>query len=181
MSENVKRQIPVFFDPMQKRWPRLRTGVFATGLILSGVFGILIASILSLPVLSPLRLQFEGTRKIGRPPSKTTLLDPRQTALREAKLKIEAEREQKRKAAPRRPAVNHSLPENNLTVGFYVNWDETSMSSLKENIRKLDMVAAEFLHLTGPDGNLKEDSPVGQQQFSQFVRETRPDLQVMAL
>src|SRR5262249_8794341 len=155
MSENVKRQIPVFFDPRQKRWPRLRTGVFATGLILSLVFGVLVVSILSLPVLSPLRLPFEGTKKIGRLPSKTKLEDPRKTTLREAELKIQAEREQKRKAALRRPLVPGPLPSDHLTVGFYVAWDETSMSSLKENIRKLDMVAAEFLHLTGADGNIR--------------------------
>ncbi|HMG32364.1 MAG TPA: glycosyltransferase [Blastocatellia bacterium] len=179
MSDNAKRQTPVFFDPKQKRWPRLRRGVFATGLILSLLFGVLIASILSLPVLSPLKLPFEGPRKIGRL-SSLKVEDPKKAKLRRMEREIEAEREKKRKAAQRPLEPGRPPSENDLTVGFYVNWDETSMSSLKENIRNLDMVMAEMLHLVGEDGDLKEDPP-GPDQLNKFVKENRPDLQIMAL
>jgi hypothetical protein len=50
------RDVPVFFDPDNKRWPRLRRGVFLTGLILSLLFGVLIASILINPLLPKLNL-----------------------------------------------------------------------------------------------------------------------------
>src|SRR5881409_964145 len=50
------REVPVFFDPDQKRWPRLRRGVFLSGLIFSSLFGILIVSILINPLLPKLNL-----------------------------------------------------------------------------------------------------------------------------
>src|SRR5258708_15713953 len=144
------RATPVFFDPDKKRWPRLRRGVFLTGFVLSSLFGVLIFSILINPLLPALRLPpsslfGKGTRApTADPPFET---EP-QRKLREAKQKLELERS-KREAARHPRKQPHQSSNDQLDVGFYVPWDETSLSSLKENIKNLDVLIGEFLHLDG--------------------------------
>jgi hypothetical protein len=48
---------------------------------------------------------------------------------------------------------------NALAIGFFVNWDDASMSSLKQNLDSLDTVIAEWLHLAAEDGSLRENDP----------------------
>src|SRR5260370_1399439 len=178
------RVVPVFFDPDRKRWPRLRRGVFLTGLIFSSLFGILIISILINPLLPELNLPL--LPKSARPPSGQKFESPAQRKLREAKERLELERS-KREAALHPHQPQHQSSNDQIDVGFYVAWDETSMSSLKENIKNLDVLIGEFLHLDSADGSLKEESeknpdgPSQEKAVTQFIRSTRPDLKIMAL
>jgi len=72
------RALPVFFDADQKRWPRLRRGVFLTGLIFSSLFGVLIVSILINPILPKLNLpQSSMLPKGARPPVRWLSRHPR--------------------------------------------------------------------------------------------------------
>src|ERR1043166_7028221 len=137
------RETPVFFDPDHKRWPRLRGGVYLTGLFLSIVFGILVISvILIIPRLTPLAMPKTPsvTRPVTGQSSEDKYQSKRERAYREAKEKLEIERS-KRGAGVRVQSAHPSFGQP-LTIGFYVNWDETSMSSLKENIKNLDVVVA---------------------------------------
>jgi len=53
-------------------------------------------------------------------------------------------------------------PDAPLTIGFYVNWDDASMSSLRQNLASLDVLIPEWLHLAGADGSIALDtSPIG--------------------
>ena len=62
---------------------------------------------------------------------------------------------------PPAQAQNESLgPEQkSLTIGFFVNWDDASMSSFDRNLDRLDMIIAEWLHLASDDGSLRENDP----------------------
>jgi cellulose synthase/poly-beta-1,6-N-acetylglucosamine synthase-like glycosyltransferase/peptidoglycan/xylan/chitin deacetylase (PgdA/CDA1 family)/spore germination protein YaaH len=179
----MSKQLPVFFDPDQKRWPRLRRGVFLIGLILSSLFGVLIISILINPVLPALDLPSSSILpKRGQiaPPTPEPVLSPRQRALREAKKKLELERRmQQITFQPNRAAT--SSPGQMLTIGFFVNWDDSSMSSLKENLASLDILIPEWLHLSGDDGTVTEDDPTRQHQVIDFLRAQRPELRIMPL
>lgn len=184
------RAAPVFFDPDNKRWPRLRRGVFLTGLLLSTLFGVLIFSILINPLLPELHLpQSSLFGKGTRTPTAELIETEPQRKLREAKQKLEVERS-KREAARHPRKQPHQSSNDQLDVGFYVSWDETSLSSLKENIKNLDVVIGEFLHLDSADGSLLEESqkpnknpdgPGEEKAVTQFIRATRPDLKIMAL
>jgi peptidoglycan-N-acetylglucosamine deacetylase len=184
------RAVPVFFDPDQKRWPRLRRGVFLTGLFFSSLFGILIVSVLLNPLLPKLNLPQSSILPNGaHPPTAEPIETEPQRKLREAKQKLEVERS-KREAARHPRQQPHQLSNDQLDVGFYVTWDETSMSSLKENIKNLDVLIGEFLHLASADGSLIEESqkegknpdgPGEEKAVTQFVRSTRPDLKILAL
>src|SRR5437016_2722662 len=90
------RVVPVFFDPDRKRWPRLRRGVFLTGLVFSSLFGILIVSILINPLLPELDLPL--LPRSARLPATGKVKTPAQRRLQEAKERLELERS-KREAA----------------------------------------------------------------------------------
>jgi cellulose synthase/poly-beta-1,6-N-acetylglucosamine synthase-like glycosyltransferase/peptidoglycan/xylan/chitin deacetylase (PgdA/CDA1 family)/spore germination protein YaaH len=185
MSRN--RIVPVFFDPNRKRWPRLRRGVFLTGLLFSSLFGILIISILTNPFLPKLNLpKASFLPNDARAPTAELIETAAQRRLRETKQKLELERS-KRQAARNPRKQPHDPMIDQLDVGFYVAWDETSMSSLKENIKNLDLVIGEFLHLENADGTLQEESkdnpdgPSEEKAVTEFIRTTRPDLKIFAL
>lgn len=201
----TQRNLPVFYDPDQRRWPRLRQGVFLTALILTCLFGLLIFSVLLNPVLPGLRLPASsilpnGGHAAPAPPSLTNPLQtPQQQAIKEAKQKIkeakqkaERERQQRRRDAAR--AVNlaptqqsgaGSEPTDPLTFGFYVDWDDASLSSLRLNLDDpntgLDVVVGEFLHLNGSDGSLNEVDADRTRIATKLIRQSRPQTQIMAL
>jgi peptidoglycan-N-acetylglucosamine deacetylase len=180
------RVVPVFFDPDNKRWPRLRRGVFLTGLIFSSLFGVLIISILSNPFLPKLNLpQSSMLPKGAQKPKGPVIETDAQRRLRENKERLELERSKRKQARqPRKPFDPSVDP---IDAGFYICWDETSMSSLRQNIKNLDVLIGEFQHLRDADGNLREESesspdePRGPTAVTEFVRATRPDLKLFAL
>jgi cellulose synthase/poly-beta-1,6-N-acetylglucosamine synthase-like glycosyltransferase/peptidoglycan/xylan/chitin deacetylase (PgdA/CDA1 family)/spore germination protein YaaH len=76
------------------------------------------------------------------------------------------------------PAVPTSRP---LSIGFYINWDESSLASLERNIDHLDWVIAEWSHLQ-PEETL-ENPLVTDVDVSalNFIRQTRPQVRVIAM
>jgi peptidoglycan-N-acetylglucosamine deacetylase len=181
MSKN--RAHPVFFDPNNKRWPRLRRGVYLTGLALTVLFGMLILSILISPALLPLK--FSGQESSAH----VTLPDPKietpvQRRLRIYKQKLEAERLKRAQAVRVRP--NPKPASNALTVAFFVPWDDASPSSLKTTLSNpdigLDVVIAEWLRLDNDDGTLSDEAYLDvKKEALNFIRTTRPETRVMAL
>src|SRR5690242_6657311 len=185
MSKN--REHPVFFDPNNKRWPRLRRGVYLSGLALTLLFGILILSILVSPALMP--LQFAEQPAVARvPPPDPKIETAQQRRLRVYKQKLEAERLKRAQALRVRPV---SPPSGHpLSVAFFVPWDDSSPSSLKTNLANpdtdLDVVIAEWLHLADGDGTLTTkdvskdiDYLDSNKESLNFIRTTRPDTRVM--
>ena len=175
---------PIFYDPEQKRWPRLRRGALATGLVLSVLIGVLVTSILVNPVLPALRLPSVSLLPSSShlaPPRAPLLLPARERALREAKRKLGFER--RRQALLRRAPKPATPPPAGapITAGFYVNWDDASMSSLRRNLDHLDLLIPEWLHLDASDGSITLDDPPQQKRVLELVRASRPQIEIMPL
>ena len=181
---------PVFFDPARKRWPRLRLGITFIGLGLSLLLGTFVLSIMVSPALPPLQLpvvSFLANNDHALPvvPSLSVkrTLTRQQRALRIAKKRLARERAHSReqllltKTQKKSPGPNRQP----LAIGFVVNWDDTSMSSLKQHLDSLNMVIAEWLHLTGEDGTIQEDDPDRQARITDYIRARRPDLPIIPL
>ncbi|MEN6441530.1 MAG: polysaccharide deacetylase family protein [Syntrophobacter sp.] len=180
---------PVFFDPTHKRWPRLRFGITLIALIMTLLLGALIFSILAGPVLPQVNLPgvsflSHGIHSVPAVPalSPERPLTRRERALRNVKNKLVREREralhQLLAKAQKKPL---DITDEQLSIGFFVNWDDSSMSSLKQNLDSLDMVIAEWLHLEDADGSLREDDPDRQTQATEFIRLRRPDFPIVPL
>lgn len=180
---------PVFFDPARKRWPRLRAGMMLVALALTLLLGGLFLSILARPVLPALNLPGasflpQGAHAIPAVPglSPERALTRRERALAKTKAKLTQERERDlRQLLAQSHMASPAGDKKQLAVGFFVNWDDSSMSSLKRNLDSLDMVIAEWLHLADESGSLRENDPIRQSQATDHIRVHRPGLPIMAL
>ncbi|HEX3102290.1 MAG TPA: glycosyltransferase, partial [Pyrinomonadaceae bacterium] len=57
------------------------------------------------------------------------------------------------KASGTTPIVSAAYNGNPLAVGFFVNWDDSSLASLKQNYKSLDWVVPEWIRLSGDEKN----------------------------
>ena len=180
---------PIFFDPARKRWPRLRAGMVLVGLTLSLLLGSLVLSILASPVMPALNLPGasflpQGAHAVPAIPplSIERPLTRRERALHKAEIKLARERERglRQLLTPSRQA-SRGPDHQPLAIGFFVNWDDSSMTSLKHNLDSLDVVIAEWLHLATEDGSLRENDPIRQTLATDHIRARRPDLPIMPL
>ncbi len=73
------------------------------------------------------------------------------------------------------------LPNNGdpLAIGFFVNWDDSSLASLKQNIDKLDWVVPEWIRLSG-DGNAPLTLDIDEPALD-FIQRTKPEMPVLPL
>jgi peptidoglycan-N-acetylglucosamine deacetylase len=181
---------PVFFDPAHKRWPRLRLGMMVVGLGLFVLLAVFILSITASPALPPLNLPgasflLKGAHAVPPVPplSFERALTHRERALRNTKIKLarERERSQQQRLLVQTKKINHGPDRRPLAIGFFVNWDDASMSSLKQNLDSLDMVIAEWLHLAGEDGSLRENDPDRQAQVTEYIRARHSELPIVPL
>ncbi|MDS4070385.1 MAG: glycosyltransferase [Candidatus Competibacter sp.] len=188
-AESGKAVKPVFFDPARKRWPRLRLGMTLIGLSLSLLLGMLVLSILASPVLPALNLPGasflpQGAHAVPAVPalSPERPLTRRERALRKDEIKLARERERGLQQLLTQSHKANRNPDNQpLAIGFFVNWDDSSMSSLKQNLDSLDMVIAEWLHLAAEDGSLRENDPIRTTHVVDYIRTHRPDLSIVPL
>src|SRR5712691_11250748 len=115
MSEKILPSSPVFYDPRGRRWRHVKRTYLALGVIITTLAAIFIASVLSNPLLP----RFNPRPLPSLPHAKD--LKP---------------------IAP--PPTNTPLPASfsskSLAIGFYINWDESSLSSLQRNLDHLDWV-----------------------------------------
>jgi peptidoglycan-N-acetylglucosamine deacetylase len=187
----------VFYDPAGRRWRRVRRTWMALAVVVTIVLAIFIASVLINPVLPSFDIRSVASlpHKADLKPRRIDLpANPSQQKARKAQAELQhalaitkhvlpaKRRSQTAVVPPPRtipaPVVPSSRP---LSVGFYINWDESSYSSLKRNINHLDWVIAEWGHLeSAPDGTSNMVTEVDAQALN-FIRETRPQVQVIPM
>src|SRR6516225_2163896 len=136
---------PVFYDPAQSRWRWLRR--------LFDVLGVSITLLVIFFVYTAIRdEQLPG------------LFLPEQKRPYHALKEKESQKEkEKRKQATLRTRRKTKKPPSQVTLNadegiraaFYVQWDAASFASLRENIRQIDMLYPEWLHVLGPGGTVQ--------------------------
>ena len=167
------------------------------GLVLAGfvtvVGGMFIASVLINPFLPQLRLkQLPQKSDIAPPVPERPVLSKKEASLRQASERINDEKllreETRRENNARRDMLMANMPAPTppqkangapVAVGFYVNWDYSSITSLKRNISQLDWVVPEWIRLSGDDANplvldIDDDA-------MDVIHQQRPDMPVLPL
>ena len=135
---------PVFYDPRQARWKRLRRLFDALAILFTLLVIFFIYNALHGEQLPTLLWKTE-TRPYH--------------ALRENEK--EKARERRKLAAARRGHRKHrGVPlqlnsEEGMRAAFYVAWDAASFSSLREYGRQIDLLYPEWLHVLTSDGHLQ--------------------------
>ncbi len=75
------------------------------------------------------------------------------------------------------PIVRTTSEGDPLAVGFFVNWDDSSIASLKENINSLDWVVPEWIRLSG---NVKDPLVLDiDENAISFIQATKPEMPVL--
>jgi peptidoglycan-N-acetylglucosamine deacetylase len=137
---------PVFYDPRQARWKRLRRSFDLFALFVMLLVTFFIYNALHSEQLPTLLWQTETK------PYHALRVNEREKA-----------KERRRLAAARRSRHKNKGTSSLLKLGteegvraaFYVNWDAASFSSLREYARQIDLLYPEWLHVVTPDGRLQ--------------------------
>src|SRR4029077_15976425 len=137
---------PVFFDPRQSRWKRLRRlfdllGITISLLIIFFVYSALRSEPLPDLLLPVLKRPFHALSEKEKAKAKERR---RLAALQRG--------HRKSKKAPSQIKLNS---EEGIRAAFYVPWDAASFSSLREYARQIDLLYPEWLHVLTPDGRLQ--------------------------
>jgi cellulose synthase/poly-beta-1,6-N-acetylglucosamine synthase-like glycosyltransferase/peptidoglycan/xylan/chitin deacetylase (PgdA/CDA1 family)/spore germination protein YaaH len=146
---------PVFYDPRQSRWRRLRR--------LFDVLGVTITLLVVFFVYTAIRN--EQLPGLFLPEQKRPY-----HALKEKER--EKEKERRRQAMLRSHRKTQKPPsqvtlnaDEGIRAAFYVQWDAASFSSLREYAHQIDMLYPEWLHVLGADGNVQG---LDQQNYKYF-------------
>jgi len=180
-------EAPVFYDPTQHRWRWYKLTVALISVALSIAFIATLYNIFTrenLPVLNinnpapslragPLNYkpnaQFQSvvtnnpaaanknSNLVSKTPPKTV----------------------KKIVPPSSPAANDGY--NPRVIGFYVNWDDTSFTSLKQNAANLNELIPEWLHLADGSGNVVVDDQTRQSETIDYLKQNKIDLPIAPL
>src|SRR5215468_9089149 len=173
---------PIFYYPRHRRWRRFTRTVQSIAAVGSCIIAVLLASVLMNPVLPSL-----GLPPIRALPHMHHLVPPQPKPIpnrSERRFQRAKQRLTKHLAKARLPATSpvpaapHGPSE---FIVYYVNWDDTSFTSLKQNLAHIDKLMPEWLHLASADGTLDIDDPPKQTQVLTYIRQHRPDLRIAPL
>lgn len=185
----------VFYDPAGRRWRRIRRAWLALAITISALAAIFIASVLANPLLPHLNLRPVASLphpadikpkplSIAANPTEQKAKKAReelQHALATTKRVIPAQRASLTAPIPAPqtapPVTQTSRP---LTIGFYVNWDESSYASLTRNLNQLDWVIAEWSHLDEDEDDTPLVTDVDVPALN-LIRTTRPQVRIIPM
>jgi len=137
---------PVFYDPRQARWKRIRRLFDLLGAAIMLLVCFFVYNALRSEPLPDLLLPFQ------KHPYHALKENEREKA-RERRLAQAARRShRKSKSAPSLVKLN---AEEGIRAAFYVPWDAASYSSLREYARQIDLLYPEWLHVLSQDGHLQ--------------------------
>ena len=136
---------PVFYDPRQARWKRLRRlfdalAVCTTVLVIFFIYSALHGE--QLP-----KLAWATEKKPYR-----ALKENEKEKAKERRRKLAAQRGHLRRKSPSTVKLNSV---EGIRAAFYVAWDAASFSSLREHAHQIDLLYPEWLHVLTPDGRLQ--------------------------
>ncbi|HEY6118677.1 MAG TPA: glycosyltransferase [Pyrinomonadaceae bacterium] len=194
-------ETPVFFDPAGRRWRRVRRTWLALAVIVTALAAIFIASVLANPVLPKFSLkQVAGLPHSSdiQPKPLNVPANPSEQKAKRAQVELQHALAKLKKVVPGKrasqlpivpapptlpaPIVPTSRP---LSVGFYINWDESSYESLKRNLDHLDWVIGEWAHLQEAGANANPVATEIQADQTRmalnYIRENRPQVRILPL
>src|SRR5437764_776598 len=168
MSEDVPPGLTpfVFSDPLGKRWPRLRTFLLITGVLV--FFGavlfvqtLFIAPRMTAPFsLRQLKEQLKSLQKQNPAVQSSTpnsLLWQKFEATKQATKKL-AKQTMVGSATPARP--RRKAPGNEVRLAFYTNGDPYSYSSLEQHAGQITHVCPEWMSMVNGVGDLQIDADI---------------------
>lgn len=166
---------PVFYDEKKLRWKYSKPTILSAAFLLFAAFLITVSSIfIKKPVLP--NLDLGGVSSSGRIAPNIAFSGDKE------KETIKSNNLSSKKTASFASGGSETKKDsqNPLVAGFYVNWDDNSFESLKQNIADIDKIIPEWLHL-GANGEVAVLDQSGQDKTLSFIKEEKPDLNITPL
>lgn len=166
-------KLPIFYDIHQNRWSKSRRSLrISIGLFFLACI-IFTVSVVIRPIMPFLNLsQPENNVRGVNDSSSGEIADTTPRVL----FDINAYAMQKKQS----DGIVQS-PSSKM-LGFYVNWDENSLTSLEANIGNLDVLVPEWLHLgNNGTGSIVEDDTDRMNKTLSFIDSAKPDLKITPL
>jgi len=190
-------ETPVFHDPEGRRWRRVRRTWLALAILLTSVAAIFIASVLANPVLPSFNLRpvasLPHTADL-KPKPPNVPANPSEQKAKKAQADLQRALATTKHVVPGKrawqipivpapptlpaPIVPASRP---LSIGFYINWDESSYTSLKRNLDHLDWVIAEWSHLQDASQGSSPLATDVDAPALNWIRDTRPQVRILPM
>ena len=186
MSETSNNQ-SVFYSASGKRWRKFRFVWILLAVVTTVFAAVFVTSVLMNPFLPQVRLKLNAALPQAKdivPAMPEKPVSQHEAAIKNIGKEAIVERAKREKAnrasllnaPPIERLQNKGRP---LAIGFYVNWDDSSYTSLKRNINELDWIVPEWIRLSGDETNpLVLDVDENAQQF---IRENKPEMPVVPL
>ena len=156
----------VFSDPLGKRWPRLRTFLLVTGVLVFFATVLFVETLFIAPrMTAPFSLrQLKGQLKslqkqnpAGQSSTPNSLLWQKFEATKQATKKIAKQTMVvSPSATPARP--RRKAPDNEVRLAFYTNGDPYSYSSLEQHASQITHVCPEWMSMVNGVGDLQIDA-----------------------
>ncbi|HSC58844.1 MAG TPA: glycosyltransferase [Gemmatimonadales bacterium] len=157
---------PTFLDPSGRRKARLKAGIITFGILSTLIVLVVFTGMLVSPVLPDLPLTQTAADSLGRVPRTARRAVRRTISIRAERERLASRQRLFQQLMKERRPLRRSLRYSEIplgrrlradsalaahrgaydptVVGFYVNWDDNSLASLRKNIDRLDWVVAEW-------------------------------------
>lgn len=185
----MKKNQTVFFDEKGKRWRYTGRIGFILGFITLVLVGIFLSSIFIKPLVPQLRLKpAQSSTNEYQEDYQKNAQEVGEVAKTEASKRTSVKEEKKRKAEAffaTHPQPTPTLNTNGkpLSIGFYVNWDDSSYTSLKKNLNQLDWLVPEWIRLSGDDKNplVLDIEDQAAKSAIELIRQEKPSMPILPL
>lgn len=164
-------QIPVFFDGKGKRWRQIRRLIFAFFVLVIILFSVLAYSLIATPSVPGVKLNPVVSSTVDVANDGKPDLDDSQQTIEKSRF-VEKRIPSKKDFAPR---SNGTKP---ISVGFYVNWDDRSFTSLKQNLQQLDWIVPDWIRLKDGPESLTKDFD---RQALDLIQKEKPNVLILPL
>lgn len=202
---------PVFYDPRGRRWQRVRRTWVSLAVTVTALAAVLVSSIIINPVLPQLHLRAAAALPHvadlnPQPPTLPKLsaiaLTKQEQHARQSEIELRRALDKTKVVPARRPqqikvaapvaaaiplasvATGSTSTTKPLTIGFFVNWDDSSYSSLKRNINQLDWLVPEWIRLQDADAAGANNDPLVRDidpKALDLVRREKPQMPILPL
>jgi len=188
---------PIFHDPAGRRWRRVRRTWLALAVLFTSVAAIFIASVLANPALPSFNLRPVASLPHSadlKPKPLNVPANPSEQKAKKAQAELQRALATTKHVVPGKrasqipivpapallpaPIVPSSRP---LSIGFYINWDESSYTSLKRNLDHLDWVIAEWSHLQDASQGASPLATDVDAPALNWIRDTRPQVRILPM
>lgn len=194
MSQNGSSSKTVFHDEKGRRKKYSSSASVLFAVIITAMLALFVISVLINPFLPLIKLKPiappphpDGQSHLtDRPLTSRREVLARQTGDRAKNEKIKRDEERSSRIAnseiakltrdPAQPTANTGRP---LAIGFFVNWDDSSLASLRQNYKSLDWLVPEWIRLSG-DENAPLSLDIDNVALD-FVQQNKPGMPVLPL